>query len=114
MNQENTRRLSVFGFAGEKFETKAGDPRRATVYLSDEGRATKLHVGNKKKVTSSGFEGDGNSIQEGEVYLNCDGNIIDGCDWSYAKQRQKSRIVCHVSDFEIGHFLEEEEPDLWA
>ena len=34
-----------------------------------------------------------------EVYLNCNGNIINGCDWSYQSQNKKELILCKVEDF---------------
>jgi len=36
-------------------------------------------------------------IDEGEVYLNCDGKIINGCDWSYTEQ--KNHIYCDYLKF---------------
>jgi hypothetical protein len=38
------------------------------------------------------------SVHEGDVYLNCKGNIINGCDWSYKSQDDPKNIICHVSD----------------
>ena len=31
-----------------------------------------------------------------ELYLNCEGNLIKGCDWSYNSQRDEEIIYCHV------------------
>lgn len=38
-----------------------------------------------------------------ELYLNCDGNIIIGCDWSY--KNQNDHILCHVID--LPNYLKE-------
>ena len=35
---------------------------------------------------------------EAEIYLNCKGNIINGCDWSYESQDEEKRILCNVKD----------------
>ena len=40
-------------------------------------------------------------ITEGDIYINCDGNIINGCDWSYESQKRAENIICSVTaDFE--------------
>ena len=52
-------------------------------------------------------------IQESDkkgLYLNCKGNIIKGCNWSYQSQNREDLILCHVNDFTEGiyrYFLEE-------
>jgi hypothetical protein len=38
------------------------------------------------------------SVREGNVYLNCKGNIITGCDWSFKSQDEEEQIICHSSD----------------
>jgi hypothetical protein len=37
-------------------------------------------------------------INEGNIYLNCKGNIVKGCNWSYKSQDKKENILCKVSD----------------
>lgn len=39
------------------------------------------------------------SIRDSIIYLNCKGNIIQGCDWSYKSQDRKKNIICYVNDF---------------
>jgi hypothetical protein len=39
------------------------------------------------------------NVVSGEVYVNCEGNVIHGCNWSYASQKKKENIFCHVSEF---------------
>jgi hypothetical protein len=36
-------------------------------------------------------------IVEGELYLNCNGNVIKGCDWSYESQELPQNIICAAS-----------------
>lgn len=38
-------------------------------------------------------------IVEGTLYLNCKGNVVSGCDWSYKEQDKKKNIICPVDDF---------------
>ena len=38
-------------------------------------------------------------ICEGAVYLNCKGNVITGCDFSYKSQDDPENILCSVYDF---------------
>lgn len=35
-------------------------------------------------------------VSEGELYLNCKGNVILGCDWSYASQDDPANILCRA------------------
>jgi hypothetical protein len=44
------------------------------------------------------------NIQEGVIdfYLNCKGEIINGCDWSYSSQRKHK--ICDVAD--LGSYKE--------
>jgi len=38
-------------------------------------------------------------IQEGILYLNCNGDVINGCDWSYESQeKRKDVLICKASD----------------
>lgn len=37
-------------------------------------------------------------IMDCEIYLNCEGNVINGCDWSYASQRNPENIICAAKD----------------
>ena len=45
------------------------------------------------------WEDDGEyKITESDIYLNCDGNVINGCDWSYESQNDPDNIICAASD----------------
>jgi len=37
---------------------------------------------------------------ENNVYLNCKGNLIMGCDFSYDNQEEEENILCHSKDFQ--------------
>lgn len=41
-------------------------------------------------------------IQEGIVYLNCNGDLIAGCDWSY--ENQEHHVICHVDNITVEAF----------
>lgn len=44
---------------------------------------------------------DKDSLEDNTIYLNCEGNVINGCDWSYDSQRNREDIfLCNVEDFE--------------
>lgn len=42
------------------------------------------------------------NIEDGMFYLNCKGEIIGGCDWSYALQNKHK--ICNVSDLSLEAF----------
>lgn len=41
-------------------------------------------------------------LSDTEIYLNCNGQIINGCDWSYSSQNTNK--LCHVS--ELSDYIE--------
>jgi len=104
--EDNIHKLSVLRFVSEKYSPKslAIDAK----HLIAEGRGSK--IGANRKLNRYTFEvtewEDGASIQDNEVYLNCDGNIIAGCDWSYASQRKKENIISSVADFSVERVRE--------
>jgi hypothetical protein len=55
--------------------------------LHKEGRGESLPTATRISVPHKGY-----------IYLNIDGNIIDGCDWSYASQEH--HIICNVNTLE--------------
>ena len=45
-------------------------------------------------------------LKKETAYLNCKGNIIAGCDWSYESQDNPERIVCNVGDLTLDKIEE--------
>jgi len=62
-----------------------------------EGKKNKPIVIDEKRITVNEFE------DEVEVYLNCKGEIINGCDWSYTNQ--KLHKLCDVG--ELSNYYQE-------
>jgi hypothetical protein len=96
---ENTRKLSVFAFASAKYDGsyKPG--------LIGEGRAEDLGADRTNDREVFEVDEDGR-ITEGTVYLNCEGNIIGGCDWSFDSQREPENIVSTVADYSPEKVIE--------
>jgi len=64
--------------------------------LINEGYAKKNQIGVKDNEEDEvTFNEDG--IEEGMIYLNCLGEIVNGCDWSY--KSQKKHVLCNVEQF---------------
>jgi MoaA/NifB/PqqE/SkfB family radical SAM enzyme len=66
-----------------------------------EGRAKELQLGGHNFSPPEVYVYDNEDeldVTEGEIYLNCDGNIILGCDWSYESQKDPKYIICSVYD----------------
>lgn len=61
-----------------------------------EGKAKKLATHNHKQ-TVSVIENQ-EDFNDANIYLNCEGNIVNGCDWSY--KSQKKNVLCSVDDLE--------------
>jgi len=98
---ENIRLLSILKFASEKFSKEFGLPS-----IIAEGRAKDF---GERKVLIDSFEIDDNYqvISEGAIYLNCKGEIIAGCDWSYRSQTKYK--ICDVSDLSFDRIKDYQE-----
>lgn len=105
---QNRDKLEVFRFTSPR-NTKEYTPRQGE-YEINEGRAKRNNIGvrEEKGINPEYFELDNYIDTEDEsirsemtVYLNCKGNIVCGCDWSYRSQDRKSNVVCHVDNFSI-------------
>jgi len=93
---ESIKKLKVFSFAHPKYKNDIGS------YVIAEGRAEYFGERYNTKEQFEIEEWDSKIIiSEGNIHLNCEGNIIGGCDWSYESQRKEENIICPVSEFSI-------------
>jgi len=83
--------LSVLKFASAKYENYAF----SYAMVLKQGRSK-----NGSEVKPYFLQVDDDSVTEGEVYLNCIGEIISGCDWSYKNQAKHK--ICNVEDFSLA------------
>ncbi len=94
----NIKRLRVFSFASPKYTKKLESVRN----VISEGRGKGLSE-RKVKTYFSSLEDhvdiESWSINEGEIYVNCRGKIVYGCDWSYRSQSHKRNVICSIDDF---------------
>ena len=44
-------------------------------------------------------------FDDNPIYLNVDGQIINGCDWSY--DNEKTHILCNVEDIEKFNYYKQ-------
>jgi len=65
----------------------------------EQGRGRQYNSGAEYNPEPPTIETYNNEIQimDGEVYLNCNGNVVWGCDWSYLDQDKPENIICHSS-----------------
>lgn len=68
--------------------------------VKEEGRGQQFATGNFVDNPEIYVEDWDNELRitEGDIYLNCDGNFINGCDWSYESQTYPEHIICSVDD----------------
>lgn len=71
--------------------------------LINEGNAKKHQIGDRKN--SAYLEIDDNII-DGDIYLNCKGNVIAGCDWSYRNQDRLEHIISTANCFDLQHCID--------
>lgn len=87
----NTELLDGLSFFYRKFSEERYDYDRYRALIS-EGRA-KDNFGDTREVSITEIECKDN-LNDTDVVLNCNGQIINGCDWSYASQ--KKHVLCSV------------------
>lgn len=92
VSKANIQKLRVLSFAHPREDSGR--------HVISEGRGTAISNGRALDVEQ--FELEDGQVLEGDVYLNCDGNIIAGCDWSYESQRAPEHIVCSVSKLSMA------------
>lgn len=111
MKMENIKKLEVFKFTSARNRSEYENNN-----VLNEGRAKTNGIGNHGvKHDLSYFLGDiseyvdtsqDNAIIDNmTIYLNCKGNVICGCDWSYKNQDKKENIICNVNDMNIESFV---------
>lgn len=88
--------LEGLRFFGKRYSK---DGRKLT-YLAGEGRGAKL----KRRKTHpvqllKPIQVASDDIIDGGVYLNCEGNVIAGCDWSYESQRKPENMFSTAAGF---------------
>ena len=103
----DAHKLEVFSFFNKRGDiTNAG--------LIGEGRANEYWDENQlRQLNIEHLELEDDSLVEGDIYLNCEGNIIAGCNLSYNSQRKKENIICSVNypnyKEAIEQFIEKQE-----
>jgi hypothetical protein len=91
----NTELLDGLSFFGRKFSEEGYDYNGYRTLIG-EGRA-KDNFGDTRKIYITEIKTK-DSLNETDVVLNCNGQIINGCDWSYASQ--KKHMLCGVDKLE--------------
>jgi hypothetical protein len=88
----DTKLLDGLSFVGRKYSEESSFPRS----LISEGLAEENGIGERDN-NEGDYDSLSEAIEDGEVlYLNCHGEIIVGCDWSY--ESQITRVACKVDD----------------
>jgi organic radical activating enzyme len=92
--------LDCLSFVGRKYRDE-GETFDKNVLLLDEGNAKINNIGHrvieKNEIISE------KDFNDAELYLNCFGNIIIGCNWSYINQDYN--IFCDVKDLKKKYML---------
>ncbi len=56
--------------------------------------------GDGATMKTRGFKIKNERIEDQQIYLNCEGNIIAGCGWSFWSQMEKDKIVCSADSLD--------------
>lgn len=96
INRENEKLLTIFSFA------KLDEDQYTNKSTINEGYAEKNYLGGKD-LSIYTIELDDNNITEGDLYLNCKGNLLGCCDLSYEHQDNELLIIGNVmqKDFDL-------------
>jgi len=84
------------------FVNKKSKMDRSNKWIINEGRAAEYGIGFRANTADSFYKEeykDTLQIMDGTLYLNCYGQLINGCDWSYESQRNRK-------DIQIGNILD--------
>lgn len=87
---EQADKLEAFSFFSHR-----SDPLADSKLIISEGRAE--NWGGLHRSTDQFCVDEEGYISEGDIYLNCKGNIVAGCDFSYSSQDKHT--VCSAKDF---------------
>jgi len=106
--EENYEKLSILRFVGKKYN-KDGHDYGDYKQIIAEGYGKDWGNNKHTNITIQDILKDGNiddleqTLDEIEFYLNCEGNIIIGCDLSYESQREPKNILCSVKEFTTAY-----------
>ena len=92
-NETLLKGLSFYGKRGEKDGMSYMGERSEHGGLINEGRAF-WNYGSGRENSVEEIN-DQDSFNEAEIYLNCEGNILNGCNWSY--ENQNNHILSNVA-----------------
>jgi organic radical activating enzyme len=99
---EEGERLKVFSFVQFQEEEKTSDYPYHFPSWINEGKAKENGIGEREiSFDDIILNEEGEEIEEGNIYLNCKGNIIKGCDYSYTSQDKEENIICKVENFSL-------------
>lgn len=105
IKEDNIKKLSVLKFVSPKYEAGI---LQGLDYEINEGRAKENCIGNREETPKVKKHNDIEDFifeetisSELELYLNCKGNLVAGCDWSYKSQDKKANKICTVDEFSL-------------
>jgi hypothetical protein len=91
-------------FQAFRFFTQRGSQKWSAQWIN-QGRYAEYYGDGRENKTYP-FQVDEQFISDSEIYLNCEGNVIAGCDWSYKSQRDPENVVCSAGDDLLRSVLE--------
>jgi organic radical activating enzyme len=115
--EENRKKLQCLSFVSNKFKRDGYDyfERHIGSLLIKEGNneggeGRELKELKEQEIYIEDYDDNYEILIEGDIYLNCLGFIIKGCDFSYVSQNKPENIFCHVYNFqgEIEVLIENE------
>jgi len=88
------------------FSRRDSEESAASRYLINEGNAQENGLGRREN--SEWVIEFADDVTDNSLYLNCNGDLIKGCDWSY--ESQEEQVLCAVGDFSSTMQALEETP----
>jgi hypothetical protein len=89
----NTEMLDGLRFTRRKYDKEGWNFNKGESLIS-EGRG--IDVCKTIRDIQSDIVVTRDDFNEAQIYLNCKGNIVSGCDWSYTSQDKDKNILCQV------------------
>jgi len=101
----NYEKLSILKFVSKKYIEDDYDYNKYSQILAEGYGANLSEKENNNSISIDDIlreeleEELAQTLNDSEFYLNCKGNIILGCDWSYESQDDPKNILCSVQEF---------------
>lgn len=105
-NGEQEQRKSTIILSALKFVAQRYTNPRITVVPEGRGKVFGGSEYRRADAFELGYRNGYIDVSGGDIYVNCLGEVLSGCDWSYDSQKRRPDVrICEVGDFSIQQIV---------